>query len=499
MEWQMIRRTKNQRRARRTAVAVTLLGVAAQACLSAAPAQATLTGPGVSAGKNITVFHNLDFVGVFGYGPVGEQITVDVIRDGVTIGTATGPAVDTPEGPGLEVNHGPEGEPQPGDCWSGATPDIRPGDRVVVTSAGVQNEVTVDNIRFTGQPAEDPTTGDVVVSGVAQRADGTTIPPSLLDSGEFRDNTGKYRITPDVVEATAGVTGGFTMRYRSPYTGFRNESGLTEAQRKLVLLSQDGHAIGFGHTEPLPAESMLVDGIADVTGPAVGCDGSPPPTGEEDETAPTVTSRTPTAGATQVALGQNVVVGFSEPVTGVDRTTFTLTGASGQVAASVSYNTTTRVATLVPSAPLAEGTTYTVALGDTVSDIAGNFLGPVNWTFTTAQSTPSTGDTVSPTVVSRSPNSGATRVSRDVNVTVTFSEPITGLSPTSMTLRSNRGNRNVSVPATVTYDPGTRRGTLNPTQTLDRNTRYTVALTNGIVDLAGNRLGAQTWSFTTRN
>jgi hypothetical protein len=149
-------------------VALTLLGVAGHASLGATPAQATLSGPGVSTGKNITVFHNLDFVGVFGYGPVGEPITVDVIRDGVKIGTATGPAVETLEGPGLEVNHGPNGTPQPGDCWAGDTPDIQPGDRVVVTSAGVQNEVTVDNIRFTGRPALDPVTGDVVVSGIAQ-------------------------------------------------------------------------------------------------------------------------------------------------------------------------------------------------------------------------------------------------------------------------------------------------------------------------------------------
>lgn len=107
----------HRRRVRATAaVALTVLGVAGQAGLGATPALASLTGPGVGVGRNITVFHNLDFVGVYGYGPAGEPITVDVVRDGVTIGTATGPSVDTTQGPGLEVNHGPVGTPQPGDC-----------------------------------------------------------------------------------------------------------------------------------------------------------------------------------------------------------------------------------------------------------------------------------------------------------------------------------------------------------------------------------------------
>src|SRR5215213_10963310 len=117
------------RAARRTAAVcttATLLGAGLAA--TAVPAWASLTGPGVDAGQNITVFHNIDFVGVFGYGPTGSVVTVDVIRAGVRIGTVTAPTVDTPEGPGLEINHGPVGLAQPGDCWEGTTPDIQPGE-----------------------------------------------------------------------------------------------------------------------------------------------------------------------------------------------------------------------------------------------------------------------------------------------------------------------------------------------------------------------------------
>jgi hypothetical protein len=482
-------------------LALTVLGIAAQACLGAAPAMASLTGPGVSAGKNITVTHNLDFVGVYGYGPVGEPITVDVVRDGVTIGTATGPSVDTAQGPGLEVNHGPKTAAQPGDCWTGTTPNIRPGDRVVVTSAGTQDEVTVDNIRYTGQPAEDPSTGDIVVSGIAERADGTPIPASSLDAGEFRDTTGRYRVTPDLVEPTAGVPGGFTMRYIAPYTGFRNRDNLSEAQRKQALLG-NGHIIGFGHGVPLPAESMLVNGIADVPGPALGCEGSPaaadpvppppPPPPAGDNVAPSLTSESPLPGATGVAGADKVTVGFSEPVSGVDAAAFTLTGTSGLVPATVTYDATLRVATLAPSAQLAAGSGYTVALSGTVSDTAGNRLAPTSWTFTTLPAPPK--DSVAPSTTSRTPASGAKQVNRAANVSATFSEPVTGLSTTSMVLKNTKGSL---TSATVTYNPTTRVAVLDPAATLAKRTRYTAALTNGITDLAGNRLSAQSWSFTT--
>ena len=83
----------------------------------AAPAGATLTGPGVRAGHNISVFANIDFVGVFGYS-VGAPMTVELVRNGHVINRVSAETVSTPEGGGLEINHGPAGAPQPGDCWT---------------------------------------------------------------------------------------------------------------------------------------------------------------------------------------------------------------------------------------------------------------------------------------------------------------------------------------------------------------------------------------------
>lgn len=261
------------RRDRRTLTRLSTLGVAALAAgaVTTPAANATIGPAGVADGHNITVFHNIDFVAAFGN---PGNLTLDVIRNGVNIGTATGPTVDTPEGPGLEVNHGPAGPAQPGDCFNGHTPDVLPGDLIRVTNNTVPptvDEVIVDDIGFRGQPVEDPATGNVLVHGFARRANGTAIPTAFLDSAEFRGAADpKLRGTPDQVIANAAEVGGFTMVYEDPWTPDRNENNLNAAQIKAALLG-DGHATGFGHVAVLPRESMLVDGLTETPGPAPGC------------------------------------------------------------------------------------------------------------------------------------------------------------------------------------------------------------------------------------
>ena len=49
----------------------------------------------------------------------------------------------------------------------------------------------------------------------------------------------------------------------------------------------------------------------------------------------------------------------------------------------------------------------------------------------------------------------------------------------------------------VTYNAGTQVATINPNASLLNDTVYTVRLTNGIQDVAGNALVATQWTFTT--
>ncbi|WP_197446257.1 DUF4082 domain-containing protein [Tautonia plasticadhaerens] len=223
-----------------------------------------------------------------------------------------------------------------------------------------------------------------------------------------------------------------------------------------------------------------------------------------DTTAPTVTGRSPAAGATGVAVGANVTATFSkalDPAT-VGTATFELRDpANNLVAATVTYHAPNRRATLNPSANLAAGTTYTARLrgGTTdprIKDLAGNALAAnVTWTFTTAGA-----DTTAPTVTGRSPAAGATGVAVGANVTATFSEAMTASTVGASTFVLS-GPGGGAVAAAVTYDAATRTATLDPAANLAAGTSYTATVVGGsagVKDLAGNPLAADAvWSFTT--
>ncbi len=106
-----------------------------------------------------------------------------------------------------------------------------------------------------------------------------------------------------------------------------------------------------------------------------------------DTTAPEVTSRTPSPGATDVSQGSAVTVGFAEAVApaSVTADTFTLSSGGSPVAAGRQVSGAT--ATLTPSGELPPSTSYTVTLkggSAGITDLAGNPLsGDVGWSFTT--------------------------------------------------------------------------------------------------------------------
>jgi hypothetical protein len=108
-----------------------------------------------------------------------------------------------------------------------------------------------------------------------------------------------------------------------------------------------------------------------------------------DTTPPTVTAKSPTPGSTSAPITSTAQATFSE---GINQSTltgnFTLTGPGGQsVPATVSYDSTSRIATLSPSSPLAYGTAYTATVkggASGVKDLAGNPLAAdASWSFTT--------------------------------------------------------------------------------------------------------------------
>ena len=99
---------------------------------------------------------------------------------------------------------------------------------------------------------------------------------------------------------------------------------------------------------------------------------APPP----DTTGPRVTSLSPQHGATGVVVTSNVYIDFSEPLdtTSVNSTSFTVQGATGDIAGTIEVVANGLGATFSPAGDLAIGTLYTVTLTSGVTDPSGNPL-----------------------------------------------------------------------------------------------------------------------------
>ena len=223
---------------------------------------------------------------------------------------------------------------------------------------------------------------------------------------------------------------------------------------------------------------------------------SSPVTPVGDTTPPTVTARTPAVNATGVAVAADITATFSENVVGTGATTVTVRdGANPAIAGVVTYNAATRIATLNPDAALANNTLYTVALTAGITDVAGNPLAATTWTFRTIAAAPVNPP---PTVTARTPAIDAINVNRGNNITVRFSEQVTGVNGTTVTLQRVSNGNPTGIAVSIS---GRRDLTINPNNTLRANEQYRITLTGGpaaIRDLAGAPLATTSWTFTTR-
>ena len=228
---------------------------------------------------------------------------------------------------------------------------------------------------------------------------------------------------------------------------------------------------------------------------------------DPDTTPPTITARSPSPSATNVATTVDVVVDFSEPL---DPATVTLDTfelfAPGptEVPAAVSLeNGNTRVR-LNPTSDLSFSTSYTMFVRVGVQDVAGNNLAvESSWSFTTASSPPAA-DTTPPTITARNPTSGATNISPSTTIIVDFDESLdaTTVHNNSFELYNTAPNPDVEVTCGISLSSisgqSNRRVTMTPTSTLLNNTLYQVFVKTLVKDLAGNALASEdSWFFTT--
>jgi large repetitive protein len=188
----------------------------------------------------VVVFPERDFVVTEG-GPGNLALDFAIIRNGVTIGTASG----TTDATGLlEVNH------PGGVCWQGVTPNIRPGDVLRVTEeANPANgyEVRTQGVRA---PQAEIVGSNVVVTGVALDDAGNALPLSRV---EQRIVQPEFREPPEPLERRdirATTDDGNLVRDPGVVGGFiATHSGLTAVQRQKAVDGQT-RVLGWQRTAP---------------------------------------------------------------------------------------------------------------------------------------------------------------------------------------------------------------------------------------------------------
>ncbi|NEQ95214.1 MAG: hypothetical protein F6K30_00505 [Cyanothece sp. SIO2G6] len=232
-------------------------------------------------------------------------------------------------------------------------------------------------------------------------------------------------------------------------------------------------------------------------------------TGGADTTAPTAISLTPVDGATEVAAGEALVIGFNEPVakgTGniyikdsSGTTVDTIDVTSNQVGVSGA------TVTIDLTNDLPKGGAYYVQIASgAFRDLSGNNYTGIDdnttWNFATAA--PS--DTVAPANPTLSPTDDATNAGRNDNLTLTFTEDVKTATGT-ITIYESGGSMVEAIDVTTAQvTVNNNIVTINPTNPLSYATDYYIQITDGAIqDIAGNNYvgigDTISWSFRTEN
>jgi Bacterial Ig-like domain len=333
-------------------------------------------------------------------------------------------------------------------------------------NAAVGNEVTIFEYAAIGGPAAPCT---------APLAKGPSTPDltAASDTGRLNTDNVTRSTTPSFTGAVALPDAASVNLY---IDGVASGSASVAANGSYSItsnrpLANGRHTVTAGEVSPGGTETMSTGSLAVTV----------------DTVAPSVTAKAPAINSMMASQTANVTATFNEAITGLGTASFTLKNSAGAlIAAPVTWNATTRVATLNPNATLAADRKHTATLTAGITDIAGNPIAANSWAFTTGPQ---------PVVTAKSPAANVTAVSRTANVTATISENVTGVSNGSFALRNAATGALVSY--AVSYNATSHVATLNPNVTLAANTKYTATISTSIKDAGGNPLSGLSWSFTT--
>lgn len=211
--------------------------------------------------------------------------------------------------------------------------------------------------------------------------------------------------------------------------------------------------------------------------------------------APQVVSVSPVNNAKDCPITQTFSVTFDQdmdPATLDDETLYIKVASGFPLEGTVTYDATTKTATLVPLNKLVAGSTYFVTLTTNVKNTASVSVqgAPLTWFFRTLDSVP-------PRVVGKNPVDGSVNCPLSQVMAITFDSPMTPASFNQFSFYfAKRGG--AVLPATISYDAATYTAILTPAAPLDEASTYDISLI-GATGINGMFVyGAPiVWSFTT--
>ena len=248
----------------------------------------------------------------------------------------------------------------------------------------------------------------------------------------------------------------------------------------------------FTPVNPLPANTIITITIGAPATSALGAPVVPFTCGFTTAATtgpPTVTTLAPACSATGVPINQKVAVTFSEamdPATIIAANLFLTGPGTTPIAGAVTYAAASNIATITPGATLPTSTLITVTVTTGVKDLAGD---PMASNFTCSFTTATAVNKTPPTVISTIPTCNATDVALNTTVQAVFSEPMDPLTINTSTFTlAPTVSLTTDLPGTVAYAGTGNTATFTPASNLADNTSYTLTVTTGAEDLAGNAL-----------
>ena len=224
-----------------------------------------------------------------------------------------------------------------------------------------------------------------------------------------------------------------------------------------------------------------------------------------DTDVPTLTSSTPTDGATEVGVNDNIVFNFSKAVDAESGNIVIYKASDDSEVesipvgnAKVSGSGSAQI-TINPASTLDSSTAYYVQIAATAfDDSSSNSYAGINdktsLNFTTA-------DVNAPTLSSSTPADGATGIAVDANIVLTFNEAVDAESGNIIIYKTSDDSQVESIPVgdAKVSGSGSTTITINPSTTLDGSTAYYVQVAATAFDDSSSNSYAGISDATTLN